>query len=377
MRHLSVATFCVLLFAAAACGSSPGDSVDNDPEIRSQDDVQRFFEAVVPGLIEVLTQLADEQLPAASGLSSSSDKGGGSSSVPCSGGGTLSVDLTTGQATLTGCTVNGVTISATLVLSVERTGPSSYTAVFSGALAVSGTFEGTVEVVRAVIDWSDPATEENTSWGVTVLLNGEEMTFTSADPGGSSGACEWNRNGRADEVRVHVSNFSDTPGILVQLTVGGATCAIADEAGELQLPLYGTGDGLAGLGQALLVLDVGGQVSVAATHLGATADAVCTVSAEAYQSGNPDVTAGQAFLDVYPSFEPSIPPTVECGLGFEFEFSGGTTVIRFGGTCVPGDEGNFSCTSSCLDICLPAEIAQLWECGSDSICKCTCVIYNQ
>ena len=93
------------------------------------------------------------------------------------------MDVTTGQAALTNCSAGGVVISATLVVFVTSTGFSSYQATFSGTLMVSGPYTGTVEVVMAFIQWTDPATDDNTYWEVTVLLGGETYTVTSADSG--------------------------------------------------------------------------------------------------------------------------------------------------------------------------------------------------
>ena len=187
MRSFSLISICGLLLAATACESSSSDS---GGELNSQDDVQRLFQAVVPDLVEALTELANDQFSAALGFSSSGDKGGGSSSsVPCPGGGTLSVNLATGQATLTNCSAGGVTISATLLLFVDGTLAPSYQANFSGPLTVSGTFNGTVEVTDALIQWIDPATDANTYWDVTVLLNGQSFTVTSGDSGNGMGTC--------------------------------------------------------------------------------------------------------------------------------------------------------------------------------------------
>jgi len=186
MRSLSLMLMCGLLLAGAACGSSSTDS-DNGSggEIRDQEDVQQLFQAVMPDLVAALTELANSQAPAAS-ESLLTDKGGGSSTsstVQCPGGGTLTVDLTTGQATLTNCSAGGVVISASLVVFVTSTGFSSYQATFSGTLTVSGPFTGTVDVIMAFIQWTDPANEDNTYWEVTVFLGGRNVTVTSADTG--------------------------------------------------------------------------------------------------------------------------------------------------------------------------------------------------
>jgi uncharacterized protein (TIGR03382 family) len=150
--------------------------------------VQRLFEAIVPDLIEAFTALADELTPSA--LPSSTDKSNHISSIPCPGGGTLNMDLVTGQATLTGCSAGGVTISATLALAVFDLGSGMYDANFNGSLTVSGSFNGTVTVNHAFISWTAPATVDNTFWEVTVTANGQTLVASSAgDGGGNSGDC--------------------------------------------------------------------------------------------------------------------------------------------------------------------------------------------
>lgn len=189
MRSFSLVSICGLLLAASACGSSSGEPGDpGGAEIRSQADVQRLFEAIVPDLIEAFTALADELTPSA--LPSSTDKSNHISSIPCPGGGTLDMDLVTGQAMLIGCAAGGVTISATLALTVFDLGSSMYDANFNGSLTVSGSFNGTVTVNHAFISWTAPATVDNTFWEVTVTANGQTLVASSAgDGGGNSEDC--------------------------------------------------------------------------------------------------------------------------------------------------------------------------------------------
>jgi hypothetical protein len=94
------------------------------------------------------------------------------------------VDLNTGQATLTNCSVGGVTISATLALFVfPLPSPPFYGANFNGILMVSGSFNGTVEVNSALIEWTVPPTVATTFWDVTVTVNDQTFTVSSGDPG--------------------------------------------------------------------------------------------------------------------------------------------------------------------------------------------------
>jgi hypothetical protein len=390
MRRSSLVSICVLLLAAAVCGCGSSDSGDlSDPEIRSQDDVRRFFQAVMPELVAVFTELANQQSLAASALST---KGGGGSTIPCPDGGSVNVDTSSGQASLINCSARGIVINATLALFVQPTGPSSYQADFNGILMVSGTFTGTIEVVQALIQWTDPATDANTYWEVTVLLDGQPVTVTSGDSGGNGGgnrtdnACEWDRPGEAGEVRVHVFNAFDMPQVFVQLTApDDTTCAIEDENRTLQLPVFGNtfpddrntvpaGDTFGGLGQALMPLAEGDTLKIEVWSGDAMSEKSCVVSSEAFASGVPGATAGQAFIDVLGVSQPGELPTIDCG--FEFVLSGGgeSTVPRSGGTCDPAME--FGCDSACFEICLPEEVAQFWECGSDSVCQCTCVNYG-
>jgi hypothetical protein len=183
MGKFSLVSICGLLLATAACGSSSTGS--NDPgggEIRGQEDVQRFFTALMPDLVAVLTELANDPSLVPSALSSKTDKANGTSTVQCTDGGSISVDTTTGQATATDCSVRGITFSAALALFIEST-PPSHQATFNGILMVSGSFTGTVEVNQASIQWTDPATDANTFWHVTVTVNDLIHIASSGDSG--------------------------------------------------------------------------------------------------------------------------------------------------------------------------------------------------
>ncbi len=180
MRNFSLTAMCGLLLLAAACASSTSES---NGEINSQEDVRRLFEAVMPDLVEAFTELASQLSFAVSSSSSTDKQANGTSSVQCPGGGVLNVDLVTGQATLNDCSAGGVTISASLALFVAPTGPSSYQANFNGILMVSGSFSGTVNVNQALVQWTDPATVDNTFWQVTVTVNDQTFTVSSADSG--------------------------------------------------------------------------------------------------------------------------------------------------------------------------------------------------
>ena len=180
MRSLSLIACCGLVLILA-CG---GDSSESNGEIDSQADVQALFEAVVPDLVDAFTELANQQSLAASMFPSSNDKGGGStSSVPCPRGGTLEVDTGTGHAMLVNCRAGGLTLSASLALFVVPTGPSSYQASFNGPLMVTGSFNGTVDVVQASVEWTVPATESNTLWSATALVAGQTFTVSGGGTG--------------------------------------------------------------------------------------------------------------------------------------------------------------------------------------------------
>lgn len=234
MTRFSILSIALLVCAVACGGDSSGEGEVQGGEIQSQQDVSNFFQAVAPELIALFNELAAQQ---SAGVTAFSTKQ--TSSVSCPGGGSLDVDTSTGQATLTDCSARGITINANLALFVEPTGVSSYQASFNGILMVSGTFTGTIQVMQALIQWTDPATEENTYWEVTVMVNSQIFTVTSGDSGG-----------------------------------------------------------------------------------------------------------------------------------------GENVTTRVGGSCVPGQQGDFSCVTSCFDICLPEEVSQTQFCAEDSVCECRCVNYN-
>ena len=178
MRTFSLVSICAALIVAAACSSTSSDS--GGGEIRSEADLQRLFEAIMPDLVEVLTELADSQFAA--------PKAEGDSSVDCPGGGELNVNINTGFTTLVECSVGGVTLSSTLAISVQPIGPSSYEAYFfNGLVTVSGSYTGTFEVVDAIIQWSVPATVANIVWSVTVRIGEQYFFASSEDSGGGEG----------------------------------------------------------------------------------------------------------------------------------------------------------------------------------------------
>ena len=153
MTRFAFVSLGAVLIVLAACSNSSDSSSEGGGEIRSEEDLQRMFQAVMPDLIDALTQLADGQF---------ASKQNGASSVACPGGGTIEPNVNTGQTVLASCSAGGVVVDATLFLFVNQVGPSSYEASFNGPLTVSGSFTGTVDVVSAYITWSDPPTQENT-----------------------------------------------------------------------------------------------------------------------------------------------------------------------------------------------------------------------
>lgn len=188
MRNFSLAIFCGLLLVAVACSSS--STPESNGEINSEADVRRLFEAIVPDLVAAFTELANQPSFAGPAGSSGRKQGDGTTStVPCPGGGTLVVDLVTGQATLTSCSAGGVTITASLALFVSLIPPSSYEANFNGTLTVSGSFNGTITVNQASIQWTDPASVDNTFWQATVTVNELVYIVSSADSGNGTLDC--------------------------------------------------------------------------------------------------------------------------------------------------------------------------------------------
>lgn len=189
MRLLSLISLCSILLAAAACDSSSSNDV-SDPEIRSQGDVQQLFETIMPDLVAAFSEFANSQAPVAS--ASTAAKQDGTSTIPCPQGGSLIVSPSTGQATLAACIVRGVTIAGDLSLFVQPLG-SVYQASFFGPLTVTGTFNGTIEVIDSLIEWSDPPSEENTFWTVTVYIEALNQTFTvmsGSSGGGGNERCQ-------------------------------------------------------------------------------------------------------------------------------------------------------------------------------------------
>ncbi len=371
----SFVRFIGVLLLAAACSSSSSEP-EGSAEIRSQQDVKNFFDAVMPQLVAAFTELANQLSAPPAALST---KGGSAATVTveCPEGGSLGVNPNTGEAVLTDCGAAGVVINAMLFLAVQPTGPSSYQANFSGPLTVSGSFNGTVEIIQAFVRWTDPASLETTFWEVTVLVDDQTFTVTSAElPTGT--ACTWDRSGQASEVRVQVFNSSDLPGVFVELAAGGVTCAIEDENRMLQLPIFGNtfpdnrntvmaGDTFGGLGQALMPIGENDVVTITAQYQEQTTNFSCTVSAEAFDTGTPGATAGQAFFDVFTPFDSTCPPVVLCGSGFLF----GNSELRLqpGPACNP--DMPFTCDNECFEACEEGEQFSFSEC-TENQCRCYC-----
>jgi hypothetical protein len=304
MHSFSLVSICAALITVAACSNTSSDP--SGGEIRSEADVQRLFEAIMPDLLKAFTELADDQFGA------KADEG---PSVQCPGGGSIDVNLISGQTTLAECSGGGATISGTVVLSVQSIPPSSYEALFSGVLTVTGSFTGTIDVFDAMIQWSVPATEANTYWSVTVRI-GEEYVYASSDDSGGGGGgggggdgvtCNCTGSGgpsSGTDNRIHISNISNQAGIQVVLTAGDQVCTIdqlivSDPSGGIELD------------QCVMNVGVGDAVTIAATTAAAVGGAAtCVVDATAIVPG---LSGPQTFANVFTQ-----PVSVMCDLGFAF-----------------------------------------------------------
>ena len=203
MRLTSLTLACGFLLAIYACSSSDSPNDPGGGEIRSQADVQQFFNAVMPELIDAFTELANRQLGAPSALTT---KGGDFvESVPCPGGGTLDVNTVDGNANLNDCSAQGIVINGNLFLFVQPFGDGTYQASFSGPLNITGTFTGMVEVLNAIVQWSDPPTEETTYWEVTVMV-GEFVFIVTSGGSVDDGEC--------------VERFGTAPGFMLCADLG-------------------------------------------------------------------------------------------------------------------------------------------------------------
>lgn len=183
MRVPPLGAYLGVLILLASCSSSDSGG-GGGGEVRSQEDVQNLFEAIMPDLVDAMSEFARSQSPAFSEKQEVS-------SVPCPQGGSLDINTFTGQASLVGCAVSGVTIVGDLSLFVQPTGPASYSASFFGPLTLTGAFTGTVEVIDSLVQWTDPATDDNTFWQVTVYVPTLNETFTASSAAGEGqGRCE-------------------------------------------------------------------------------------------------------------------------------------------------------------------------------------------
>jgi hypothetical protein len=189
MRRSTLALSCAALIVVVACG---GDSTEQSSggQIESGEDVQAFFDAVMPTLLATFSELADQLTFAEAALSVAS-KQGGPATADCPDGGIVTFDAITSQATLADCQAQGVSLSGTLATFVTPFAPNSYQGSFNGALAVGGAFVGELQVNQATAQWMNPVTEETTFWEATVTV-GENTYIVSSEglpPDPSDGDC--------------------------------------------------------------------------------------------------------------------------------------------------------------------------------------------
>lgn len=190
MRNSTLALLCAGVSLVVACGSDSNEP-SSGGQIESAEDVQAFFETVMPSLLATFTELAD-QITFAEGVPSVVAKqSGGPVTADCPDGGIVTFDMITSQATFAACQAQGISLSGVLAVFVTPVGPSSYQGNFSGTLSVGGAFVGEVEVNQATAQWMNPVSEATTFWEATVTVGANTYIVSSEGlpPDPSSGEC--------------------------------------------------------------------------------------------------------------------------------------------------------------------------------------------
>jgi len=162
-----------LATGAAGCGgsSTEGASIGT---VDSAADVAALMDRLAVPVAGVFTNLAsgvviraDEAAARSDGLASLT------ASASCPGGGTASYTSgTPSVATFTGCNLGGVVVSGSLNVFLYGVPPSYGVNIEGGSLTLSGAASGTITILNGMIQWTNPATDANTYWELTVSVGG-------------------------------------------------------------------------------------------------------------------------------------------------------------------------------------------------------------
>lgn len=238
MRSSALALFCAALLAVVACGSDSSEQ-SSGGQIESGEDVQAFFDAVMPSLLATFAELADQFTFAEGAASVVAKQGGGPVTVDCPDGGIVTFDAITSQATLADCQAQGVSLSGALAAFVSSFPPNSYQGSFNGTLSVGGAFVGELEINQATAQWMNPVTESTTFWDATVTVAGSTYIVSSEGlaPDPSSGDCSACVGQNAAPEGSPANRAVDCPGSPVDF---GCSC-LTDSGETLTFYLSGVG----------------------------------------------------------------------------------------------------------------------------------------
>ena len=186
VRSTLFAALAVLV--AVACSDSSNNDGGEGAEVRggsidSPEAAQQFFEAVMPQLIAVFTDVANQL--AGSFPSETTKQNGDVVSTSCPEGGSVEINLMTGVTNVANCGAEGVVLNGNLFVFVSPpfedtfTGDTFYNASFSGPLEVSGAYQGMINIDSGFADWTDPLREDSTFWNVSASIGGELVYLSS------------------------------------------------------------------------------------------------------------------------------------------------------------------------------------------------------
>ena len=179
----ALALVALIATTASGCGGSTSSNADIGT-IDSAADVEALMDAIAVPLAGVFANLANAAVVRTEGATAPTDQLASLTvSAACPGGGTASYTSgEPGAATFTGCVLGGVSVSGSLPVFVFGVPPSYSVNIGAGTLTLGGAASGTITIVNGTIQWTNPATDANTFWEMTVSI-------------GSATYCVWSGGG--------------------------------------------------------------------------------------------------------------------------------------------------------------------------------------
>lgn len=173
-----------LAITSAGCGGS-STSTPTIGTIDSADDVGALMDALAVPMAGVFTNLSNGAVVRADGAGARPDLVASlTASASCPGGGTASyASGTPSTVTFAGCVLGGVGLAGSLDVDFYGYPPSYGVNILGGTLTLSGSASGTITILNGTIQWTNPATDANTYWELTVSVG--NTTYCAWSGGGA------------------------------------------------------------------------------------------------------------------------------------------------------------------------------------------------